>query len=296
MNLSPPPVREEMYRDGQMTTPWVRFFDVLYQRVGGTGDPLTTEIENRASDEQPSIVIEEHSYFEDHNTAAAVQASLDMAPVKSVFGRLGNVVSAEGDYSLEQLSNVTLSSPTPKQALAFNGTLFANADIVNSATGTANQISITSGTGDITLSLPDNMSIGGTTGVINISSTVASTSTTTGALIVAGGAGVAGQISCTALAPNAPTTETSNYTLVAADFSLIFNGAAPITLTLPAASSFSGRLLILKNIAAFAVVSASSNVIPITGGAAGAAILPATAGSWCLLQSDGSAWVKMMEV
>jgi len=89
MNLSPAPVREEMYRDGKMTTPWVRWFDAVYSRVGGTSDPLTTEIENRASDEQPHIIVEEHSHFEEADIGAAIQASLDLAPVKSVFGRTG---------------------------------------------------------------------------------------------------------------------------------------------------------------------------------------------------------------
>lgn len=323
MNLSPAPVREDMYRDGKMTTPWVRWFDAVYSRVGGTSDPLTTEIENRASDDQPIIVVEEHSHFEEADIGAAIQASLDLAPVKSVFGRSGIVTSAEGDYSLTQLGDVTLSSPTTKQALAFNGSLWSNADIVNSATGTANQISITSGTGDITFSLPDNMTIGGSTGVINISSTVASTSTTSGALKVAGGAGVAGslfsllmrtsssqastsrtsgsivsaggigangQITATAFAGYGPLTKSAAYTMAATDCTIIFNGSASITLTLLSAATYTGRFVFLKNTAAFTVVSASSNVIPITGGAAGTAILPAVAGSWCVLQSDGSVW------
>lgn len=327
MILSPAPVREEMYRNGIMTPPWVRFFDAVFERVGGTTDPVSTEIGNRASDEQAQIIVQEHSYFEEADISAAIQASLDLAPVKSVFGRTGNITSAEGDYSLEQLSDVTLSTPTVNESLIFNGTLWANSDIVNSATGTANQISITSSTGDITFSLPDNMTIGGAAGVINISSTVASSSTITGALTVGGGVGVAGttysallrtttatassskftgsilsaggigangQITATTLGTNAPTTKTGNYTTVAADSSLIFNGTAPITLTLPTASSFSGRWVYLKNIAAFAVISASSNVVPITGGAAGTAILLGVPGSWCALQSNGTNWETMM--
>jgi len=40
-------------------------------------------------------------------------------------------------------------------------------------------------------------------------------------------------------------------------------------------------------------VSASSNVKPIGTNTAGTAILPATAGTWCTLVSDGSHWIIM---
>ena len=40
--------------------------------------------------------------------------------VTSVFGRTGAVVATEGDYSLTQLSNVTITSPTDRQFLAYN--------------------------------------------------------------------------------------------------------------------------------------------------------------------------------
>jgi len=54
-----------------------------------------------------------------------------------------------------------------------------------------------------------------------------------------------------------------------------------------------GRWLYLKTITANTVVSNASNVVPIAGGAAGTAILPATAGAWAALQSDGTNWVVM---
>lgn len=54
-----------------------------------------------------------------------------------------------------------------------------------------------------------------------------------------------------------------------------------------------GRWLYLKTVTANTVVSNASNVVPIAGGAAGTAILPATAGAWAALQSDGTNWVIM---
>jgi hypothetical protein len=91
-----------------------------------------------------------------------------------------------------------------------------------------------------------------------------------------------------------PVTKTANFTVAATENWLIVNGLATITITLPTASSFTGRELMIKNIAAFTVVSASSNVKPIDTNTAATAILPAIAGSWCALVSDGSDWVTMM--
>jgi len=63
--------------------------------------------------------------------------------------------------------------------------------------------------------------------------------------------------------------------------------------TLPAAGSFSGRILTVRTTVAFTVISASSNVVPLIGGSAGTAILQATAGKWAKLVSDGTVWQIM---
>lgn len=46
--------------------------------------------------------------------------------VTSVFGRTGAVVATEGDYTLTQLGDVTLTSPTNGQVLKYNGTTWVN--------------------------------------------------------------------------------------------------------------------------------------------------------------------------
>lgn len=90
----------------------------------------------------------------------------------------------------------------------------------------------------------------------------------------------------------APTTQTgATYTVATTDTYIIANASATQTLTLPAAASFTGRRLVVKTIAAFTVVSASSNVVPQAGGAAGTAILAATTGKFAELISDGTNWV-----
>jgi hypothetical protein len=96
------------------------------------------------------------------------------------------------------------------------------------------------------------------------------------------------------LGRGAPVTKTTDFTVAATENWLIMNGTATITITLPTASSFTGRELMIKNIAAYTVISASSNVKPIDTDNAATAILPATAGSWCTLVSDGTNWVTMM--
>jgi hypothetical protein len=92
----------------------------------------------------------------------------------------------------------------------------------------------------------------------------------------------------------APITKTADFTVAATENNLINNkSGATCTVTLPAASSFSGREILINNIQAQTVVSASSNVVPRAGGAAGTAILAATAGAWALLVSDGTNWKIM---
>jgi hypothetical protein len=46
--------------------------------------------------------------------------------VSSVFGRTGNVVAQEGDYTLTQIGDVTLTSPSNGQVLKYNGTAWVN--------------------------------------------------------------------------------------------------------------------------------------------------------------------------
>ncbi|TGT64500.1 hypothetical protein EN802_32445 [bacterium M00.F.Ca.ET.159.01.1.1] len=96
------------------------------------------------------------------------------------------------------------------------------------------------------------------------------------------------------LARGAPVTKTADFTVATTENNLINNkSGSTCTVTLPTASSFTGREILINNIQAQTVVSASSNVVPRAGGAAGTAILAATAGAWGLLISDGTNWKIM---
>lgn len=91
-----------------------------------------------------------------------------------------------------------------------------------------------------------------------------------------------------------PVTKTADFTVADTENWLINNkAAATCTVTLPAAASYVGREIMIKNLQAFTVVSASSNVVPLAGGAAATAILAATTGKYATLVSDGTNWVIM---
>lgn len=80
--------------------------------------------------------------------------------------------------------------------------------------------------------------------------------------------------------PGAPVTVAAGtYTVLDTDTDIICNNAGGVVLTLPAQAYQIGRRINISTITADAVTSASSNVVPRTGGAAGTGILPATDGA-----------------
>jgi hypothetical protein len=95
----------------------------------------------------------------------------------------------------------------------------------------------------------------------------------------------------------APVTYTANFTVAATDSWVINNKpSATCTATLPTASTNTGRVLRFQNYQDQTLVSASSNVVPLVGGAASTAILAAVAGDTCTLVSDGSNWIMTQYV
>lgn len=90
---------------------------------------------------------------------------------------------------------------------------------------------------------------------------------------------------------NAPVTVTTDYVVAATANWIISNRAASNTLTLPTASTSTGRVLKVMTRTAQTVISASANVVQKGGGAATNAILPATIGAWAELVSDGTSWL-----
>jgi hypothetical protein len=95
----------------------------------------------------------------------------------------------------------------------------------------------------------------------------------------------------------APVTKTGDFTLAATESWVINNkSGSACTVTLPAASSWTGREVMFQNYQGQQLNSASSNVVPLGGGVAGTAILSANAGRWATCVSDGTNWVIMQGV
>lgn len=69
--------------------------------------------------------------------------------------------------------------------------------------------------------------------------------------------------------------------------------AGAVTLTLPSAATFPGRVITVKTTSGIAVNSASANVVPIGGTVAGTAILTGAAGKFATLVSNGTNWITM---
>jgi hypothetical protein len=93
------------------------------------------------------------------------------------------------------------------------------------------------------------------------------------------------------LGRGAPVTKTANFTVADTENWLINNkSGSSCTVTLPTASSYIGREIMIQNWQAQTVVSASSNVIPLAGGSASSSILSGTAGKRATLVSNGTNW------
>ena len=91
-----------------------------------------------------------------------------------------------------------------------------------------------------------------------------------------------------------PVTKTNDFNVADGETYIINNkSGSTCTATLPTASSYSGRKLVFQNYQAQFLVSASSNVVPLGGGAAGTAILDDVAGANAMMVSNGTNWVIM---
>jgi hypothetical protein len=92
---------------------------------------------------------------------------------------------------------------------------------------------------------------------------------------------------------SAPVTVTADFTVGTSNWYINNKSGSTCTVTLPTAPAWIGRYLTFQNYQAQTLVSASSNVVPQAGGAAGTAILLAVAGNWATMVSDGTNWVIM---
>jgi len=95
-------------------------------------------------------------------------------------------------------------------------------------------------------------------------------------------------------ATTAPVTKTTDFTLADGEnFVTVNKSGSSCTVTLPSASTNTGRQVTFKTLQAQTLVSASSNVAPIDSATPGTAILTNIVGKWATLVSDGTNWVIM---
>jgi len=155
----------------------------------------------------------------------------------------------------------------------------------NKGSGTVTSVSVATANGLA------GTSSGGATPALTLSTTV------TGVLKGNGTAISAAVVNTDYFAPSAPVTKTADFTVAATDVWLINNkSGSTCTATLPTAASWTGRVLYFQNYQVQALVSASSNVVPVAGGAAGTSILLASSGDSATLVSDGSNWLMTQYV
>ena len=194
-------------------------------------------------------------------------------------------ISGGATQGVTQIENGGTSATTAAQARANLGVGSGSVTQV-SGTGSVNGITLR---GTVTTS--GSLTLGGALSDVNIGTQTSGNldlaTRVTGVLPVAnGGTGLAVR----------PTvaTKVADFTLADTEGWIINNkSGSTCTVTLPAASAWPGRAVTFKNLQLQTLVSASSNVVPLIGGAAGTAILPGLVGAWATLVSDGTNWVIM---
>jgi hypothetical protein len=140
------------------------------------------------------------------------------------------------------------------------------------------------------------VSANGFAGTVTTGATPAITLTTsiTG-LLKGNGTAISAAVANTDYVPlSTVLTNTADYTITGTDTWIINNkSGSALTLTFPAASSWTGRSITVKNMQPQLVNSASSNIVPIDSTTAGTAILLGVVGNWATMVSDGTNWVIM---
>jgi hypothetical protein len=215
----------------------------------------------------------------------------------SVSSTTGNVtISNTGVLSIIAGTGVSVSSATGNITVANTGVLSFSA-------GTTGLTPSASTTGAITLAGTLNVANGGTgqgsytDGQLLIGDSTGNTLTkntlTAGAgIAISNGPGTVTIATSGVFVLSAPVTKTADFTVAANETWLINNkSGSTCTVTLPAPSALAGRTLYFQNYQDQFLVSASSNVVPLAGGAASTAILADVAGAHATVVSDGSNWL-----
>lgn len=224
------------------------------------------------------------------STAGAVTSVTGTSPVVSSGGSTPAISLASGYGDTQnpyaaKTANYVLAGPTTGAAAVptFRALVAADIPALPYGTGTVTSVSVVSANG-----------FAGTVATATTTPAITLTTTITGLLKGNGTAISAATANTDYMGVAAPVTKTADFTVANGDIWYINNkSGSTCTVTLPAASSWTGRSLTFKNMQAQTLVSASSNVVPIDSTTAGTAILLAVVGNWATMVSDGTNWVIM---
>ena len=213
---------------------------------------------------------------------APVLSSGGVAPDISLAASYGDT---QNPYAVKT-ANYVLASPNGSSGLpTFRALVAADIPALPYGTGTVTSVSVVSANG-----------FAGTVATATTTPAITLTTSITGLLKGNGTAISAAVANTDYMGVGAPVTKTADFTVANGEIWYINNkSGSTCTVTLPAASSWTGRTLTFKNMQAQTLVSASSNVVPIDSTTAGTAILLAVVGNWATMVSDGTNWVIMQQ-
>jgi len=128
-------------------------------------------------------------------------------------------------------------------------------------------------------------------GVLVASAGVASTSNTTGTIIVTGGVGISGTLAVGGGKIQNTSTQSTTYTLVTTDYFIAYTGTGGHTLTLPS-TPITGQTYVIKNKGSGSAITISGNGTTIWT-TSGVASFTMAVGDFCTLIYDGATWNKV---
>jgi hypothetical protein len=315
--ITPPRVPLIDPRTGLIDRAWYLFFlslqdiaaSVVDDVVGPSADALLASYDaallsvNQELQTQPSAsavesqVAEMQKQIEALNalpppTLGTVTAVTATTPVVSSGGIAPDISLAAGygdtqnPYAVKT-ANYVLAGPTTGAAAVptFRALVAADIPTLPYGAGTVTSVSVVSANG-----------FAGTVATATTTPAITLTTTITGLLKGNGTAISAAVANTDYMGVGAPVTKTADFTVADGEIWYINNkSGSTCTVTLPAASSWTGRTLTFKNMQAQTLVSASSNVVPIDSTTAGTAILLAVVGNWATMVSDGTNWIIMQQ-
>lgn len=278
-----------------VTTQWYRYFYNLTEATGASTGVLPT---NRGGTGQTSYT-NGQLLIGNSVTGSLNKNTLTAGTAITITNGPGTItISGGGVTSLIAGVGIGISSPTGDVTVSNTGVLSFSAGLTGFTPSTTSA-------GAITLGGVLNVANGGTAlSSYAIGDLLYATAATTLSKLPIGvstyilaSTGSAPQWvdPATIIGGTAPVTKTADFTVAAGEIWIINNkSGSTCTATLPSPSTSVGRTLTFQNYLAQLLVSASANVVPLGGGAAGVSILAANTGNWATMVSDGTNWIIML--